>query len=183
MVDPRRRSAGFINQYARSIGRSAISGNRAREAWDWPGLQALALREARRYLDAHTAQDAAQEATLRAWRSAESCAGPPEPWIRTIARNEAMRIASRRPDHLPLDEHEPATDAAQIGGTPERLDVARALAVLTRPERQALFLRYWAGSTDSEISSELGCPVGTVKIRLHRARAKLAGSLLATDTG
>ncbi len=47
-------------------------------------------------------------------------------------------------------------------------------------ERQALFLRYWAGKSDPQIATLLRTPVGTIKVRIHRAKKKL-GQKLAAD--
>lgn len=141
--------------------------------WDWRRLTAVALREASRYLSDDEARDAAQEAAIRAWRAAHKCSGPPEPWLRTIARNEALRVVSRRRE-VPLpDDYEPhCTDDTD---TPLAWpDVRGAISRLTQSEQQVVFLRYWSDKTDAQIASMLEIPVGTVKIRLHRARNKLA---------
>ena len=56
--------------------------------WDWASVRALCLREARRVLGpATTADDAAQEAAIRAWRQRAHCRTPrrPNPWIAAIA--------------------------------------------------------------------------------------------------
>src|SRR5688500_5199621 len=74
--------------------------------WNWTRMRALCLREARRVLGATAgADDAAQEAACRAWRSRGDCRTPgaPEPWVAAIARREALRIAAQRCD-LPLED-------------------------------------------------------------------------------
>src|SRR5919199_4866170 len=65
--------------------------------WDWGAVHAICLREARRVLGADpAAEDAAQEATFRAWRYSTQCRSPDHPvaWLATIARREALRIGS-----------------------------------------------------------------------------------------
>jgi RNA polymerase sigma-70 factor (ECF subfamily) len=51
--------------------------------------------------------------------------------------------------------------------------VADALAELPDPERQALLLFCWEDLSYDEIATLLGVPVGTVRSRIHRSRARL----------
>jgi RNA polymerase sigma-70 factor, ECF subfamily len=178
--DPRRCSDGFINQHALSFPRAANPIAPA-DAWDWRRLQQIALREASRYLDADSARDAAQEATLRAWRRAATCSGEPEPWIRTIARREALRIATRRREESQPEDGDIRAQTDEAQAATERLAVADALATLAPEQQQTVFLRYWADRTEAEIAAGLSQPVGTIKVRLHRARAKLATQLAAPE--
>jgi len=48
------------------------------------------------------------------------------------------------------------------------------LARLPDPQREALVLRYYHDASEAEMSEILGCPVGTVKSRVHNALARLA---------
>jgi len=150
--------------------------------WDWEGLQTLALREASRYLDPDAALDAAQEATLRAWRRAHTCAGEPAPWVRTIARREALRIATRRVEERLPEADELAGACDQSQAATDKLDLAKAMAGLPRDQQQVVFLRYWADQTETDIAASLGTPLGTMKVRLHRARATLARELSSGDS-
>ncbi len=144
-------------------------------------MHAVALREARTVLrDDHAAQDAAQEAALRAWRYAAACRTPraPETWLRTIARREALRLV--RPSVLVLEYDEAATEsvAAPADETVAlRADVGRAVACLTDRERVVVEHHYWLDRSCAQIAEALEMPVGTVKIRLHRARHKLRAHL------
>jgi RNA polymerase sigma-70 factor (ECF subfamily) len=138
-------------------------------------LRALALAEARWILDPDAAQDAAQEAIVRAWRHAHSQSGADhEAWVRTIARREALRIAGRRSYETLPEGYEATSDLDEPEAADRRLDVAVALSYLTQEEQWALLLRYWAGKTDQEIADQIDAPIGTVKIRIYRAKAKLA---------
>lgn len=121
------------------------------------------------------AEDAAQDAALRAWRQRAQCRTPDEPggWIATIAKHEALRsIGRRRPDErfeeaLADAEEAPESDVLQ------RLDVRSALTELSPRDRELLFARYWADLTQDEVGLRLGLADGTVKVRLHRLRNRL----------
>jgi RNA polymerase sigma-70 factor (ECF subfamily) len=144
-------------------------------AWDWRRARQVCLGETRRVLGSGPAsEDAAQEAMLRAWRHRHRCRDPhhPGPWLRQIARNEAMRIAAR-PRDSPLDTvperdwHGQGSDAAEE----TTADLAhRMLTGLPTTDRRLVFLQHWKDAPISEIAALLQMPEGTVKIRLHRAR-------------
>lgn len=57
--------------------------------------------------------------------------------------------------------------------TVERADLHAALNRLDKRERQLVRLRYDEDMTQAAIARRLGIPEGTVKVRLHRVRAKL----------
>lgn len=150
--------------------------------WDWERFSARCLREARRYLRTDAdAQEAAQEALLRAWRNRSSCANPsdPLPWMLTITRNEALRRLAKRKETL-LEE-----PGEQLGGSwspelervPLRLDLERAMAGLSDDERMLLDLRYQEDLTQEAVAERLSIPEGTVKVRLHRLRHRLRETL------
>src|SRR3954453_18187781 len=66
--------------------------------WDWGDLRQRCLRETRRVLgQGGAAEDATQEALIRAWGQRDSWQDPrrPGPWISTIAPREALRLAAR----------------------------------------------------------------------------------------
>jgi RNA polymerase sigma factor (sigma-70 family) len=70
----------------------------------------------------------------------------------------------------------PSDDLSVGSGEPariERLDLIAALAGLSPRDRQALFLHYWADLSHEQIATALATPLGTVKLRVYRARTKL----------
>ena len=166
----------MLDHADRSNGFSALSAGP--HAWDWAALGREALAVTRRILrDEGLAQDAAQEALVRAWRHAARCADPARPgaWLGVIARREALRIVAR-PGAVPSPE--PAAGDAGAPPDAEALDVRAAVAArLSELDRRLVHQRYWLGLTDREIAARHGLPVGTVKIRLHRARGTLRGAL------
>lgn len=150
-----------------------------RPPWDWTAARAICLREARRVLGpSPEAEDAAQEATLRAWRNRASCraAGLRQAWLATIARREALRLAAAR-RAIPLDRSpEPASPSHEADAL-ERIALRRAVGGLTPRDRKLLFARYWTDLTQDQLARSLDLPEGTAKVRLHRARAQLRRAL------
>ena len=150
--------------------------------WNWDLVRTQCLREAERILGRScTAEDAAQEAAVRAWRRRGDCRTPdrPQPWVATIARNEALRIADRRhPDPL-----EGGTEAAEESREDEILgqaDMERAIAGLSGRDRAVIRGRYWDDLDYRELGRLLHVPEGTARVRLHRALARLREAMVET---
>jgi RNA polymerase sigma-70 factor (ECF subfamily) len=151
--------------------------------WEWDAARARCLREARRILrDRDDAEEAVQEAFMRAWRNQESCRTPatPLPWLVQITRNESLRLAARRQRRQASEvpEEWPERLAATDSGLERMLDTVatqQALNVLGPDEQTLIHLRYVEDLTQGQVAARLGVPEGTVKVRLHRARARLRG--------
>ena len=150
--------------------------------WDWDSARARCLGEARRILrDPDDAEEAVQEAMIRAWRSQASCRTPstPLPWLVQITRNEAMRLAARR-RRRHANEVPEMVDVVPVESGVERtiqsVATEQALSALGPEDRTLLRLRYEEDLTQGQVAERLGIPEGTVKVRLHRVRARLRGT-------
>jgi RNA polymerase sigma-70 factor, ECF subfamily len=149
------------------------------ERWDWRALGAVALRETKRVLrNRADAEDAAQEAVVRAYRARSTCQTPeaPEAWIASIARREAHRIAARplpvptSPDEMP-EEASAQCDSAE--SVVDRVAAASLLSQFPRAERALLLRRYVLEQTSAEIAAAHAMAPATVRVRLHRAIQRL----------
>jgi RNA polymerase sigma-70 factor (ECF subfamily) len=123
-----------------------------------------------------------QEAFLRAWRNRARCRTPetPLPWLLAITRNEALRIRGRPAAATPDDPLEPeqrGTPDPRVETAPVRVDLMRALTELPERDRRLLQMRYGEDLTQASVARRLGIPEGTVKVRLHRLRARLRVAL------
>jgi RNA polymerase sigma-70 factor, ECF subfamily len=140
-------------------------------------MRATCLRLARRVTrDNYAAEDVAQEAMLRAWRHRHTLRQSEcrEQWLARIVRNEAARGRERRqPETIEDLDTTAAREDPNLLSASTRLDLKVALAQLTPLDRDLLRLRYEEDLTQPAIATMLGLPEGTVKVRLHRARAKL----------
>ncbi len=142
--------------------------------------------------DASLAEDAAQEAIVRAWQRADTFRGGAVlPWLLRIARNRAIDIIrerSRRPassmDAEPY-EMKPTWSTQVQRESPDaralRNEVAdaleRALAALPEDQRAVVLLSDVHGLPYEDVAAATGSALGTVKSRLSRARAKLRQAL------
>lgn len=126
--------------------------------------------------DPALADDLAQVAFLKAWDQLHSLRDPGSfrPWLRRIALN-ALIDASRRSTGIV----EKWDDDADTGLQPprcsieERVDLDRALSLLSIPQRTCIVLTYGEGMSHSEIASVLDLSLGTVKSHVRRGLAAL----------
>ncbi len=66
-----------------------------------------------------------------------------------------------------------AADPADVTAE-RRADLLTALGCLTDDEREAILLVSWDGLTGAEAAQTLGCTHGALRVRVHRARQKMA---------
>jgi RNA polymerase sigma-70 factor (ECF subfamily) len=150
---------------------------------DYAAILAFAIR---RMPDRATAEDTAAETFAVAWRRRDLIPAEPLPWLYGIAlrvianQRRSTRRRRRLDDRL---ERERATQAA----APEPIDAlqnrdafSRAFARLNEGEREVLRLIAWDGLETREAASVLGCSPTAFRVRLHRARRRLAKHLQAT---
>lgn len=125
--------------------------------------------------DSHEAQDAVQEATIKAWRNLGKLRDEAavRPWFLAIVANQC-RSARRggwwsviRLDSPPSSE--PAVDDRED----LRLDLGRELAQLPSTDRSALFLFFYLDLPLAEVARILKISPQAAKSRVHRAVARL----------
>ena len=142
-------------------------------------LYTLALRIT---LSDADARDCVQEGLISAWRAIDRFRGDARfsTWIyRIVLRKAYDTLDRRRRSADPVDEiiavsHDRSSD--------DRLDLIAALAVLEPEFRAAAVACDVIGMSMDEAAEALGVPAGTVKSRLHRARARLAAELETNRT-
>ena len=125
------------------------------------------------------AEDAVQEALLRAWERSEHGASIEslDAWVTTVAFNLA-RSGMRRLMAEGRARSRMRTMAAMTDPLEgERVDIERALAALPRRQREAVVARYYLGMDTREVAKVLKMSEGTVKSTLSRARRTLGATL------
>jgi RNA polymerase sigma factor (sigma-70 family) len=118
------------------------------------------------------ADDATQEALLAVFRALPSRCGRRRRSVRAVSVRTAVRLA-RKADREADREATPALapvepDASSLEGL---VDIGDAVGRLPLAQRAVLVLRTCGGLSEQEIAATLGISAGTVKSRLHRARA------------
>jgi RNA polymerase sigma factor (sigma-70 family) len=143
--------------------------------------------------DRAEAEEAAQEAFLRAWRRADAydpTRGEVATWLLAIARNVAIDHARmRRSEPVGVDPTVLLGGAADPEASPEERRMAAdeaarlwaAIATLPAEQRRPLLLAAFLGHTAREIGALDGTPIGTVKTRIRAAMLKLHGLLEVRD--
>jgi RNA polymerase sigma-70 factor (ECF subfamily) len=143
--------------------------------------------------DRDDAQDAVQDAYVRAFRARESVLGDDiKPWLLTIVRNVAYRwlsvrkrtanvisfegaLSARGNDGertLDVPSDEPSAEDILVSRAEQAL-IRNALAALPPVVREVIVLRELEGMTYREIADITDVPIGTVMSRLARAREQL----------
>lgn len=137
-------------------------------------------RYAARRVAPEAVQDVVSDTFLIAWRRHGELEGEPLPWLLGIARRVAstQRRSSARRDALRERlRAEPAPEVlAGVGDGRDRL-LAPALASLHERDREALMLVAWDGLDHRTAATVMGCSTGSLTVRLHRARRRLAHAL------
>jgi RNA polymerase sigma factor (sigma-70 family) len=125
--------------------------------------------------DSALAEDLSQETFLRAWQKLHTFKGSGSfgGWLASLSRNvflQHIRRHRHQRNESPLEEVQPPA--------PERDDAAladldRLLGVLEAEDQVIMVLNYGYGLSNIEVADVVDMPVGTVKARIHRAKARI----------
>ena len=175
-----------------------MSGRKRFETLVLPHLDA-AFNLARWLLrDATAAEDAVQEASLRAFRYIDSLRGDDaRAWLLGIVRNTCFTVLERRrnaPEVVEFDdaEFEAALGAVESEGSDpaKQLEQRRlrtlidaAIRALSPPLREVIVLREFEELDYAQIAQIVAVPLGTVMSRLSRAREKMRSVLTQSNLG
>lgn len=110
-------------------------------------------------------------------------------WLFRIAHGHAVSRLRRKRREVTLGSDmteqvfsamaAPENDASEALADYDEDAVHEALAELSAPHREVLSLRYFEGFTYEEIAGIVGCGLGTVRSRLHYAKAALQRELIS----
>ncbi|WP_192809796.1 RNA polymerase sigma factor [Actinomadura rudentiformis] len=142
---------------------------------------AQVLAYALRRTDTARAEDVVAETFAAAWRHIGKLSEEPLPWLYRTAWNclanerrsnaRQVRVAGR------VAAEGEGVVADHAAGVAENAELMAALGKLPARDREALLLVSWEGLDQRSAASALGCSVAAFKVRLHRARKKLAALL------
>lgn len=144
----------------------------------WDAHHPSVLAYTRRRLPEHDAWDAASDTFLVAWRRrCEMPAGPATlPWLYGVARRvvaDTRRSEARRGRLAERVASEAATATPPTVMT-EPVGLVAALGKLSEADREALLLSAWEGLSNAEAAAAMSVSQVAFRVRLHRARRRLA---------
>jgi RNA polymerase sigma-70 factor (ECF subfamily) len=144
------------------------------------------LRYAARRAGAEAAAEVAAETFLTAWRRLDAVpAREPLPWLYVTARQclaNELRKQERRQRLDARMQAEAGASAQAVRAGPadsaaSQLDVLAALATLPANDQEALRLTEWEHLDHAAAARAAGCSASAFKVRVHRARRRLARAL------
>lgn len=149
------------------------------------------------------AEDLVQDVLIKLFRIQDQIAGldRPRPWMARVLYREYVdrwrrdRLAPINFSDLDPEEGDPDRAEAQNAGeadpdaSPERDAIStelreqltEAIATLSEDHRAVILFHDVEGYTLDELATVMNLPIGTLKSRVHRARARLREVLLRTD--
>lgn len=147
-------------------------------------LYAIARRILR---DGYAAEDAVQDALIRAWRDLRGLRDRDrfDAWLHRLlvhACADHVRRTRRRPVEVTMidgiDRPAPQDDVARVA---DRDEIERAFLQLSVEHRAVLVMTHYVGLPAPEIASILGIPVGTVYSRIHHGTRQMRTSLVGSS--
>jgi RNA polymerase sigma factor (sigma-70 family) len=141
---------------------------------------AIAHYALRRTESSDDAVDVVSETFLTAWRRLHDVPAGDEArlWLYGVARRVLANLHRGAARRELLAARLRTSFAGSYADRPrERDEVRAAFAGLSPDDRELLSLTGWEGLSPAEIATVLGCSRGTVRVRLHRARRRLARGL------
>jgi RNA polymerase sigma-70 factor (ECF subfamily) len=134
---------------------------------------------------AESADDLVQETWFDVYRKINALQQPDAfaAWLYRIARDKAYRQMRRRP--TPTARIDESTTAAasfdeDTFDAEELAQMKAALDALPQDHREVLVLRFIEGMSYEQIAAIIGCPLGTVRSRIHYAKSAIREKLKRT---
>jgi RNA polymerase sigma-70 factor (ECF subfamily) len=135
--------------------------------------------------DRTRAEDAAQESLVRIWKNLGRYdeRASLSTWIYAITRNRCWTALERQRDQESLSDPYVLGAVDQLPAAEQEVEDERTgllreiIELLPERLRRTLVLYYYEERSTSEVAAMLGCPEGTVKTHLFRARAALVEQL------
>ncbi|MFI5053595.1 MAG: SigE family RNA polymerase sigma factor [Acidimicrobiia bacterium] len=125
-------------------------------------------------------EDIAQETLARAFVHWRKIRGYAEAWVVRVAGNLAID-SWRRTNRLDVSDTTNRPDPRSPEPSGQRVDLHRALATLSRRQREVIVLRFLADLPEADVAKALGCSVGSVKQHASRGLATLRTTMGITE--
>ena len=143
---------------------------------------ALRLATAMR-LERNDAEDAVQEAALRAWRRRQNRRPGTDlrPWFLAIVANQCRETRRARWASVLRFADPPDGAAALAADSAGSVDISRALRRLPHDIRLAVVLRFYLDLSFEEVAATSGCSLEAARSRVRRGLTALAATLIASE--
>jgi RNA polymerase sigma-70 factor, ECF subfamily len=131
------------------------------------------------------AEDAVQEASVKAWRKLGGLRDPQalEAWYLSIVANQCRSARRVRWWSVPKIDAAEGVDRFDEDRAVASLDLDRALGRLDPEDRTALFLHYYLDLTFEQVGQVLGLSMTAARSRIYRLLARLKPGLALTEEG
>lgn len=162
-----------------TLARAAARGDAVAMARLVECTSAVVWRTCAALVDRASADDLTQDTYLRAMRSIQTYRGDSDPsrWLVTIARRVCAEEIGRRQRDRNTVTQLSTRRAPRASDPTDAADIADALARLAPERREAFSLTAISGMSYAEAAQVCGCPIGTIRSRVARARAELIDAL------
>jgi RNA polymerase sigma-70 factor (ECF subfamily) len=165
--------------------RAAAAGDPAATAALIRATQAEVWRLHAHLVDPQTADDLTQETYLRALRSLPRFRGESSvrTWLLSVARRTAVDEVRARQRRRARDARaHPTADELVLRDVADSYALHALLDALDPPRREAFVLTQLIGLSYAEAAAVAGCPVGTIRSRVARARSELLTAVVDDDS-
>jgi RNA polymerase sigma factor (sigma-70 family) len=162
-----------------------LAGDEAALATLFDRHEARLFRHARRLLTVREdAKDAVTIGFFELWRKRETVRlveGSPLPWLLNAVSNAARNLERSGRRYRALLSRTPVDTPRDAPAGPDETGVLAALKRLPAREQSVVVLTVLEGYPDRDAAQTLGVPVGTVKSRLARAKARLREDMASIE--
>src|SRR5688572_17625308 len=170
--DPQRVPVASFTEKAASLDRRSLDEREVQQLWDSVRAEAL-----RRGADAHTAEDVAQEAWLRAVREPPEERGRLRGWLHVVVVRLLRETRSRARNRLLRELAVARDERVPSSGVSETTALMRHFAELDELHQVVIRLRFFEDLEVDEIAARLGLHPEAVRSRLKRGLARLRARL------
>ena len=176
---------GANDEHLTALALAARDGDRQATAAFVTATQRDVIRFVASLTSSNDAEDLAQDTFLRAMKALPGFEGrsSARTWLLSIARHtvlDHLRSQSRRPSVAALPDWAAVADARQAPAGPqfdEQVLLERLIAGLDPDRREAFITTQILGLSYQDAAEVIGCPVGTIRSRVARARDDLTAAL------
>ena len=132
--------------------------------------------------DPDTSDDVVAETFLVAWRRLDEVPSAAAPWLFGVARNVRLNLLRGDRRREALTDRLRMEPSAQATAAGDGAALAAALSGLSERDREVVLLAAWEELDSGEIAAVLGCSRTAARVRLHRARRRLAAALADSNS-